>query len=183
MEFLIHDKSYTGPTIAAIRQDKPTENKVQQVIDALKHISPVFGQPSTPVSQVLPGISPLDQLKQQLSGQTNQFPNSFPPPLQKQPQDILGDLLHLHSNQFPLNQQPTQTLSNCHSPTQHQLNSSWEWQRNELDHPPHPPPPRQTFRALPGNLGSWFLVCNPILTQLEEGARKKVPVEKGSPIF
>ena len=107
-----HDKSYTGPTISSIRQDKPTENKVQQVIDALKHISPVFGQPSTPVSQVLPGISPLDQLKQQLSGQTNQIPNSFPPPLQKQPQDILGDLFHLHSNQFPPNQQPTQTLSN-----------------------------------------------------------------------
>ena len=72
---------------------------------------------------------------------------------------------------------------------------SWEWQGNELDHPPHP---RQTFRALPGNLGSWFSVCNLILTQKKSnpkdfwtkiffwpkivGARKRFPWKK-VPLF
>ena len=50
----------------------------------------------------------------------------------------------------------------CHSPTQpqHEL---------VLD-PPHP----GTFKALPGNLGSWFSVCNLILTQLERWPQKKM---------
>ena len=111
------ETNYTGPTISTIRQDKPTQAKVQQVIDALKHISPVFGQPGTPVPQVLPGISPLDQLKQQLSSQANQLPASFPPPQLKHPQDVfqqLGDLLNLNSGQIPLNQ-PTQPVG--HFPT------------------------------------------------------------------
>ena len=33
--------------------------------------------------------------------------------------------------------------------------------------------PIQTFRSLPGNPGSWFSVCNLILTQLDEIWRKK----------
>ena len=45
------------------------------------------------------------------------------------------------------------------------LNSSWEWQSNQLDHPLHQH--TTTFKPLPDNLGSWFLVCNLILTQLE----------------
>jgi hypothetical protein len=36
--------------------------------------------------------------------------------------------------------------------------------------PPHPP---GTFKALPGNLGSIFSVCNLILTQLERRPQKK----------
>ena len=32
----------------------------------------------------------------------------------------------------------------------------------------HTPPTSQTFRALPGNLGSWFSVGDLSLTQLEE---------------
>ena len=37
--------------------------------------------------------------------------------------------------------------------------------------PPHPP---GTFKALPDNLGSWFSVCNLILTQLERRPQKKM---------
>ena len=35
-------------------------------------------------------------------------------------------------------------------------------------------PTTQTFKALPDNLGSWFLVCNLILTQLERRPKKKM---------
>ena len=56
----------------------------------------------------------------------------------------------------------------CHSPTQPQLEL-------ELDlimgrNPPPPPHPTHTgtFKALPGNMGSSFSVCNLILTQLDE---------------
>ena len=48
------------------------------------------------------------------------------------------------------------------------LNSSREWQSNQLDH--HPTHPNQTFNALPDNPGSWFSVCIPILTQLDAHA-------------
>ena len=34
--------------------------------------------------------------------------------------------------------------------------------------------PLGTFKKLPGNLGSWFLVCNLILTQLERRPKKKM---------
>ena len=34
--------------------------------------------------------------------------------------------------------------------------------------PPPPPHPTQTFKALPGNPGNWFSVCNIILTKLDE---------------
>ena len=142
-----YETNYNGPTISTIRQDKPTQAKVQQVIDALKHITPVFGQPGTPVSRVLPSISPLDQLKQQLSGQTKQFPASFPPPQHKQPQDVLqqlGDLLNLHSNQFPLSHQAAQTLG--HFPgAQPQLYV----QQPLYPQPPlHPqPPPQQQLQT------------------------------------
>jgi hypothetical protein len=58
----------------------------------------------------------------------------------------------------------------CHSPTQLQLEL-------ELDlimgrNPPYPTHPG-TFKALPGNLGSWFSVCNLILTQLKRRPKKK----------
>ena len=76
-----HEMSYTGPTINTIRQDKTTQDKVSQVIDALKYISPVFGQPSTPGSQVLPGISPVDQLKQQLTSSIGQPSPTYAPPV------------------------------------------------------------------------------------------------------
>ena len=65
--------SYTGPTISEIRQDKSTQEKVSLVIDAIKNISPVFGQ-TTPGFPTLPGISPLDQLKQHLAGNTGTIP-------------------------------------------------------------------------------------------------------------
>ena len=51
-----------------------------------------------------------------------------------------------------------------------QLNSSWSDYIIPLLPTTHPP---QTFKALPGNLGSWFLVCNFILTQLDEICKKK----------
>ena len=44
-----------------------------------------------------------------------------------------------------------------------------------LSYPPATPPtPPQTFKALPGNLGSWFSVCNLILTQLERLPHKNL---------
>ena len=56
---------------------------------------------------------------------------------------------------------------NCPSPTQppHELELDLIMGRN--------PPPTGTFKALPGNLGSWFSVCNLILTQLERRPQKK----------
>ena len=54
-----------------------------------------------------------------------------------------------------------------------QLNSSWsDYIITVL--PTHPTTPPQTFKALPGNLGSWVSECNLILTQLEETWRKKL---------
>ena len=46
------------------------------------------------------------------------------------------------------------------------LNSSWVRQSNGLAHPPTTTT-KGTCKALPGNIGSWFSVCNLILTQLE----------------
>jgi hypothetical protein len=43
------------------------------------------------------------------------------------------------------------------------LNSRWEWQSNGLAHTT-----TETFKALPGNLGNWFSICNLILTQLDD---------------
>ena len=59
--------------------------------------------------------------------------------------------------------------STCHSQTQpqHELELDLIMGRNP------PPTPPGTFRALPGNLGSWFSVCNIILTQLERRPKKK----------
>ena len=44
-----------------------------------------------------------------------------------------------------------------------------------LGRSPSPPTTHHpgTFKALPGNLGSRFLVCNLTLTQLERGPQKK----------
>ena len=52
----------------------------------------------------------------------------------------------------------------CHSPTSTQKRSWCDhiMQWNPLHHP------TETFKALPGNPGSWFSVCNLILTQLDE---------------
>ena len=61
-----YEASYKGPNINEVRKDRATQDKVSQVIEALKHISPVFGQANSQAAQSLPGISPLDQLKQQL---------------------------------------------------------------------------------------------------------------------
>ena len=89
--------SYTGPTISDIRQDKTTQEKVSLVVDAIKNISPVFGQPSSGIP-TLPGISPLDQLKQHLAGNTGTFlpgvPNT-PSPSQPQPLNVLEQLRSL----------------------------------------------------------------------------------------
>ena len=89
--------SYTGPNISDIRQDRATQEKVSLVVDALKNISPVFGQPSSGIP-TLPGISPLDQLKQHLAGNTGTFlpgvPNT-PSPSQPQPLNILEQLRSL----------------------------------------------------------------------------------------
>ena len=58
--------TYTGPLMADIRKDSDTQDKVSLVVDALKNITPVFGQTATP-TPALQGISPLVQLQQQLS--------------------------------------------------------------------------------------------------------------------
>jgi hypothetical protein len=60
---------------------------------------------------------------------------------------------------------------NCHSPTQPNLKVGIDkvmgWPTPPTPHhTTHPP--TETFKALPGNPGSWFLVCNLILTQLDE---------------
>ena len=89
--------SYTGPTISEIRQDKSTQEKVSLVIDAIKNISPVFGQ-TTPGFPTLPGISPLDQLKQHLAGNTGTIPPNVPNtplPSPQQPPDVLQQLRSL----------------------------------------------------------------------------------------
>ena len=60
--------------------------------------------------------------------------------------------------------------------TQLQHKTKLGWPHNWVEptpphHHPTPPPPHpttQTFKALPGNPGSWFSVCNLILTQLDE---------------
>ena len=65
--------------------------------------------------------------------------------------------------------------NNCHSPTQPQLELEWDiimsWQNLAPAPVRHPP---GTFKALPGNIGSWFSVCNLILTQLERIPQKKM---------
>ena len=53
----------------------------------------------------------------------------------------------------------------CHSPTQPKLELVLDLIIGRKP-PPHPPHQTGTFKALPGNIGSWFLVCNLILTQL-----------------
>ena len=58
----------------------------------------------------------------------------------------------------------------CHSPTQPQLELVFDLIMGR--DPPTTPPPG-TFKALPGNLGSWFSVCNLIFTQLERLPQKK----------
>ena len=45
-----------------------------------------------------------------------------------------------------------------------------------VTHPTTHHHPQQTFRSLPDNLGSWFLVYNLILTQLDEICNKKIGV-------
>jgi hypothetical protein len=55
------------------------------------------------------------------------------------------------------------------------LNSSCDCQSNGLAHPPTPPHHHhttETFKALPGNPGSWFSVCSLILTQLDARWKK-----------
>ena len=60
----------------------------------------------------------------------------------------------------------------CHSPTQPQLESVLDLIMGRKP-PTHPTPPPGTFKALPDNLGSWFSVCNLILTKLDEICKKK----------
>jgi hypothetical protein len=45
------------------------------------------------------------------------------------------------------------------------FNKKLVWPHNQVE-PTHPT--TETFKAYPGNTGSWFLVCNLILTQLDE---------------
>ena len=63
-------------------------------------------------------------------------------------------------------------INYCRSPTQPRLYSirdkSVGWTTPNPPHHPTHTQPSQTFMALPGNLGSWLLVCNLILTQLDE---------------
>ena len=82
-------KHYAGPNMKQIRQDTDTGDKVTKVIDALKNISPVFGQTSSS-APVLPGISPLDQLHQQIS---NSFHPSAPTQQITSPPQAQNDLL------------------------------------------------------------------------------------------
>ena len=55
-------------------------------------------------------------------------------------------LLHLLNLTYTFAEENILVLGNCHSPTQHQL----------------------VFKAFTGNSGSWFSVCNIILTQLNK---------------
>jgi hypothetical protein len=63
----------------------------------------------------------------------------------------------------------------CHSPTQPQLEFELDLLMGRK--PPTPPHPG-TFKALPDNLGSWFSVCNLILTQLIRRPKKKGRLHK-----
>ena len=62
-------------------------------------------------------------------------------------------------------------MSICHNPTQpqHELELDLIMGRKPPTHHHH----TGTFKALPGNLGSWFSVCNLILTQVEEIWRRR----------
>ena len=87
--------AYTGPTMTEIRQDSSTAHEVSRIINAIKNVSPVFGQltsnpPATPTMQ---GISPLVQLQQQLLSQQQL---TAPQP---SPQDTLQQLLQQLSTQ------------------------------------------------------------------------------------
>ena len=61
-----HEANNNGLNIKEIRRDRSTRDQVSQVTEALKQISPFFGQASSQAVQPLPGISPLDQLQRQL---------------------------------------------------------------------------------------------------------------------
>jgi hypothetical protein len=57
--------------------------------------------------------------------------------------------------------------------TQLQPKTKLGWPHNWVEPTTTPPPPHhptttQTFKAVPGNPGSWFSVCNLMLTQLDE---------------
>ena len=101
---------YTGPTNSDIRQDRVAQEKVSLVVDAIKNIFQVFGQPSSGIP-TLPGISPLDQLKQHLAGNTGTFPPGVPKnpfPSQPQPLNVLEQLRSLLLPRTP--PQPAQVL-------------------------------------------------------------------------
>ena len=80
--------SYTGPLMSDIRKDRDTQDQVSMVVDALKNISPVFGQTSTP-APALQGISPLVQLQHQLSSGNLGTAPSAPQPLLQTIQEAL----------------------------------------------------------------------------------------------
>ena len=84
--------AYTGPTMTEIRKDHSTSQDVSKIIDALKSVSPVFGQLSSnpPPTPTVHGISPLGQLQQLLDQQTNA--QHQPPAPQHSIQDTIQQL-------------------------------------------------------------------------------------------
>ena len=52
--------------------------------------------------------------------------------------------------------------------SQSNYNAKRSWGDHTIKWNPPPPPTTQTFKALPGNPGSWFSACNLMLTQLDE---------------
>ena len=68
---LEQQSAYKGPTIGDIRQDETTKVQVDKVMSAIKQVSPVFNQAAAS-NQMPLGISPLDQLKEQLAAHQQQ---------------------------------------------------------------------------------------------------------------
>ena len=83
------ESAYIGPTLPEIRQDPATQQQVASIMDAIKTVSPVFGQLSAnpPVAPTSEGSSLLLQLQRLIDQQTPQPQASVPP---HQLQNIFG---------------------------------------------------------------------------------------------
>ena len=132
--------SYTGPLMADIRRDRDTQDKVSLVVDALKNISPVFGQTSTP-APALQGISPLVQLQHQLSSGNLGTTHSASQPLL---QTIQEALQNASQTQTPLlsSQNPPLPLPNSQEPLS-QLLAALQGTPQQFLAPPPPQQPAQ----------------------------------------
>ena len=118
--------SYTGPTMAQIRQDSGVQSQADLIMNSVKATCPIFGQNLPGTSSSMPGISTLNQGG--LQGVSNQLPSQN---LQHQLGQFtlqqLGQLGLQHPHQQLQNTLLAGNYPNLHAqqaqqwPTQHQL--------------------------------------------------------------